>query len=212
MVKKTKIIFYSLFRLLTFYWTKVSPFALIDSCILSRKCAVSNNSRIYQSKIEEYSYIGKNCIIQHAEIGKFCSVGENCCIGLARHPIEWVSTSPVFHTGKNILKKNFANHTFHYIRKTMIGNDVWIGANVLIMPGVTIGNGVIIGAGSVITKDISSYLIVAGNPAKVIRLRFPEETCKLLEASMWWNYDEEKLAAVSKYFNDIDKFIEILDK
>lgn len=79
---------------------------------------------------------------------------------------------------------------------TVIGNDVWIGQNAVILPGVNIGDGAIIGANSVVGSDIEPYSIVAGNPAKVIRKRFDEETISLLLEFRWWDKSVEEINAL----------------
>lgn len=76
---------------------------------------------------------------------------------------------------------------------TVIGNDVWIGYNATIMPGIHIGDGEIIATNAVVTKDVPSYSIVGGNPAKLIRYRFDEETIDILNTLKWWNWDVEKI-------------------
>ena len=76
---------------------------------------------------------------------------------------------------------------------TVIGNDVWIGKNVTILPGVHIGDGAIIGANSVVTKDIPAYHIAGGNPCKIIRKRFEDELINYLEEIKWWDWDEKKI-------------------
>lgn len=73
--------------------------------------------------------------------------------------------------------------------KTIIGNDVWLGANSLVLKGVKIGDGAVIGAGAVVTKDVPPYAIVGGNPAKVIKMRFDDETIGKLMQLQWWNLD-----------------------
>lgn len=94
-------------------------------------------------------------------------------VGLAKHPMTWVSTSPAFYCGRGSIPKNLAVLDFcSDAPKTVIGHDVWIGKGVFIKGGVEIGNGAIIGMGSVVTKDVPPYTIVAGNPAREIRLRF----------------------------------------
>jgi virginiamycin A acetyltransferase len=76
---------------------------------------------------------------------------------------------------------------------TVIGNDVWIGQNVTIMPGVKVGDGAIIATNSTVTRNIESYAIYGGNPAKLIRKRFSDEKIAFLQKLQWWNWDEEKI-------------------
>lgn len=76
----------------------------------------------------------------------------------------------------------------------VIGNDVWIGYEAVVMAGVTIGDGAVIGTRAVVTKDVPAYTIVGGIPAKTIRKRFPEETIDALLALKWWDWPEEKIA------------------
>jgi len=91
-----------------------------------------------------------------------------------------------------------------------IGNDVWVGYNVIITNKCKkIGNGAVIGAGSIVTKDVPAYSIVAGNPAKVIKYRFDEKTIDKIEKSKWWNYTPEQLM---EFYNYIDKPIDFCDK
>lgn len=91
----------------------------------------------------------------------------------------------------------------------IIGNDVWIGADVIIMGGVHIGNGAVIGAGAVVAKDIPPYAIVVGNPARVIKYRFDDDTIRKLQEMKWWFWPENKIKNSIKYMGDIDKFIEM---
>ena len=78
---------------------------------------------------------------------------------------------------------------------TVIGNDVWIGFNATIMPGVHIGNGAIIGTNALVTKDVPDYAIVGGNPAKLIRMRFDQETREKLLEIKWWDWSIDKILA-----------------
>ncbi len=93
-----------------------------------------------------------------------------------------------------------------------IGNDVWIGANVLILDGVTIGNGAIIAAGAVVTKDVPPYAVVGGVPAKIIKYRFNKEEIDFLEQLKWWEKDEKWLTEYGKYFNNVELLKNILNK
>ena len=121
-------------------------------------------------------------------IGKFCQIatGVEFIMNDANHQMSAVSTFP-FYTldGWDMEAPSAADMPFK--GNTVIGNDVWIGQNAVILPGVNIGDGAIIGANSVVGSNISPYTIVAGNPAKVIRKRFDEELIDLLLRFKWWD-------------------------
>ena len=121
-------------------------------------------------------------------IGKFCQIatGVEFIMNDANHQMSAVSTFP-FYTldGWDTEAPSAADMPFK--GNTVIGNDVWIGQNAVILPGVNIGDGAIIGANSVVGSNISPYTIVAGNPAKVIRKRFDEELIDLMLRFKWWD-------------------------
>lgn len=117
---------------------------------------------VAESRVDRFTYISDHTMITHCDIGAFCSIGSYCNIGCAAHPISYVSTSPIFLTGKNPLNKNFSRIEFNPYEKTIIGNDVWIGTHVLIKSGVKIQDGAVIGSGAVVTKDIGAYEIWGG--------------------------------------------------
>ena len=168
---------------------------------------VASFSHLVNTKIGKYSYVANYFTIVDTKIGNFCSIADNVIIGGASHTISWVSTSPVFHKGNNILKKNFSNHNFNPYLNTIIKNDVWIGVNCLIKSGLTIENGAVIAMGSVLTKNVGSYEIWAGNPAKLIKKRFSNEVIQKLIQSSWWNYDKNILTIKSKNFNNVEFFL-----
>jgi len=205
MYKLFNIIFYKIFYIMIN--SKISIKAFVIDSQISKKSAIAKLSRIYHSKIEKYSYIGKNSTVQYTSIGKFCSIGENVFIGLAKHPSDWVSTSPLFYSGRNILKKKIGSNDYFYDKTVVIGNDVWIGNNVMIMSGVKIGDGVIIGSGAIVTRDIPSYSIVAGVPAKLLKMRFDNSIIDKLLNIKWWDFDEKYIVKLGDYVNDIDEFI-----
>lgn len=134
----------------------------------------------------DYSYVGDYCSIPHAVIGKYCSIGERCSIGGWQHDYSRITTSPKVY--REILGKEYIDQ----IMQVEIGNDVWIGDNVVILKG-RIGDGAVIGAGAVVTHDIPPYAIAVGNPARVIKYRFDEETIGLLVKTKWWEFDSEIL-------------------
>lgn len=93
-------------------------------------------------------------------------------------------------------------------RQIIVGNDVWIGHSATIMGGVKIGNGAVIGAKAVVAKNIPPYAIAVGNPARVVKYRFDEETIRKFLAVKWWNWDLEKIADNFPLMNDPEKFLE----
>lgn len=179
----------------------------IKNSKLHKNSKVCSSSLVVNSKISRYSYVGNNCTIINTEIESFCSIADNCIIGGASHPIDWVSTSPVFHSGRNILRKNFSNHNFGTTKTTIIGNDVWIGNNCLIKSGVNIATGAIIGMGTVLTKDVGPYEIWGGNPAKMIRKRFEDHVINELIKDKWWKKNVNELEQDSELFNDVNKYL-----
>ncbi len=116
-------------------------------------------------------------------------------MGPANHRISSISTYP-FNVFGDTWSENTPPHLSQLPFKadTIVGNDVWIGRESLIMPGVKIGDGVIIAAHSVVTKDIEPYSIVGGTPAKLIRKRFDDELISLLFKVQWWNFGSSELA------------------
>lgn len=184
----------------------IALFSVLQQVKIDKKSAICSGVRFYRGKIGKYSYIGNNSFVIDTDIGNFTSISTDCYIGGASHPIDWVSTSPVFHKWENIMKKNFSRHDFEIFKKTKIGNDVWIGNRVMIKSGVTIGDGAIVGMGSVVTKDIGPYEVWAGNPAKLIKKRFDDETIKHLEDINWWDWEDDKIKKYANLFNDIKEF------
>ena len=126
-------------------------------------------------------------------IGSYCSIGSGAVFMMAGnqgHKKEWISTFP-FYFQANIFKE--AKNGFEKMCDTVIGNDVWIGTEAMIMPGVTIGDGAVIAARAVVTKDVEPYTVVGGNPAVVIKSRFTEKEISQLHSMKWWNWKEEKV-------------------
>ena len=186
--------------------------AAITGSRLHKKARVCSGTQVNYSTIDRYSYVGHGGFLLSVDIGPFCSVADNCRIGGAEHPISFVSTSPVFHSGKNVFGCNFSDHPVAEPQRTTIGADVWIGANVIVKSGVTIGTGAVVGAGSVVTHDVPSYEIWAGNPARKIRDRFDKKTAEALEHSQWWTLSEEELFEKAKLFDNPAVFIGDIEK
>ena len=130
-------------------------------------------------------------------IGKFCQIaaGVEFVMNGANHQMNAVSTFP-FYTLEGWDMAPPAPADLPIKGNTVIGNDVWIGQNAVILPGVHVGDGAIIGANSIIGSDVSPYTIVAGNPAKVLRKRFDEDFIQILLAWKWWDKSIEEIQAL----------------
>lgn len=206
-MRKVTLLFRSLLQLPQRLFSKVSIFALVDQCTIHPTVAIQFGSRVYWSDIGKYTYINNNCWIINSKIGSFCSIAGNVMIGGGKHPLDFVSTSPVFYSERNILKRSFNKIDFEEYDKTIIGNDVWIGSYAFIKGGVTIGHGSVIGAHAVVTKDIEPYSIVGGNPARVIKKRFENTTIERLIKTKWWDYNDELLSKRASQFNNVEAFL-----
>lgn len=130
------------------------------------------------------------------KIGKFCSIacGAKFIFTSGNHSMKSLSnyTFPIFFDEWELDAKNIRD-AWDNKGDTVIGNDVWIGYEAVIMSGVKIGDGAIIGTRALVTKDIPPYTIVGGVPAKMIRKRFDDETIEKLERIRWWDWDYEKI-------------------
>lgn len=174
---------------------------------------LKNNVSLNSVNLGKFTYISTNTKIQYTTIGKYCCIGPDCKIGLGKHPSNtFVSTHPAFFSSSDQIQVSFSNEDyFNATESITIGNDVWIGANTIILDGVKIEDGAIIGAGSVVTKNIPAYAIVAGVPAKIIKYRFNKNEIDRLLDIKWWDLEIDFLKENYKKFHNIDDFYMILN-
>lgn len=144
-------------------------------------------------------------------IGKFCMIasGVQFIMNGANHLTDALSTYP-FAVFGNGWEHAMDGREYPFKGNTVIGNDVWIGYQATIMAGVHIGDGAIIATNSTVVKDVEPYSIVGGNPARLIKKRFPEETIQKLLELKWWDWSTEKITANVRHLtgNSIEKLIE----
>ena len=184
-----------------------------DVSEVSPKAKVYGKTQIYQSQIDDYSYVASGTQVICTEIGKFCSIADDVILGPGIHTLSQISSSPIFTEYYNAVGKSWTSKTVAKpFKPVRIGHDVWIGSRVVVMGGVTIGNGAVVGACAVVTKDVPPYAIVGGVPAKVIRYRFPEDVISKLEEIHWWDMPEEKLKSYIALFQKENIRIEELEE
>ncbi|PNQ76340.1 type B chloramphenicol O-acetyltransferase [Erythrobacter sp. SAORIC-644] len=139
-------------------------------------------------------------------IGSFCSIGSGAAFIMAGnqgHRSDWISTFP-FYWMPEIDAFEGARNGFEPAGDTVIGNDVWIGTEAIVMPGVKIGHGAVIGTRALVTKDVEPYAIVGGNPSKTLRMRFVEADIARLLELRWWDWIDDELKAAMPLLTDGD--------
>lgn len=165
---------------------------------VSTQAQIGENSVIYEGVdikdkvvLGKYNLVNKNTLIRSANTGNYVSIGPNCQIGMPEHPTDHMSTSPFIYNKYRSIIELYSWSEFQ--KAPIIGNDVWIGGNTIILQGVKIGNGAIVAAGAVVTKDVEPYSIVGGVPAKLIKKRYDEETIHYLLDLKWWDMPIKEL-------------------
>ena len=195
------------------FFKKVLRGKSIVNSNIHNTAVVYSGSDVVNSTIGRYSYIGYDSQLINCNVGSFCSIAGGLLAGMAEHPTQWVSTSPVFENVKNSgPKKRFSTFEVPPSKITIIGNDVWIGARVIVKQGVTIGDGAVIASGAVVTKDVPPYAIVGGVPANIIRYRFNDNTISQLLETKWWELSDNELQLLGDSIKDIPQFLEMLSE
>lgn len=168
----------------------------VTGSVLGNHCALEHRSLLLHSQMGDYSYLGMNTRADHLKIGKFCSISWNVSLGggydyhrLSTHHFWFVPALGLTQEGSGMEKSAF------FQKPLLLGNDVWIGANTVVMRGVQVGDGAVIGGGAVVTHDVSPYEIWARCPARKIGQRFSDEIIVELMEIQWWNCETDRLFA-----------------
>jgi acetyltransferase-like isoleucine patch superfamily enzyme len=163
----------------------------------------------------KYSGMNENCFVARATVGAYCAIGARTSINPFNHPTSWLSVNEFqYHPNsfdwvpeyRDFARLERTQDMFQYVT---IGNDVWTGHNVNILAGVSVGDGVIVGAGSVVTKDVPPFAIVAGVPARIVRMRFSDATIERLLRLKWWDLELSDLSGLP--FRDIERCLDRIE-
>lgn len=188
--------------------SKIWYMSVVKNTTLGEYTTIKNEVLLLNSEVWDYTYISHASNITFTKIWKFCSIGQNFKAWLGKHPTNFVSSHPIFYSLWRQCQTTFADKNYFEEREQIvIGNDVWIWTNVIIMDGVKIWDGAIIAAAAVVTKDVEPYSIVGWVPAKLIKYRFEPEQITYLLKFKWWDKDIEWIKKHYKDFHNIWWFI-----
>ncbi|MFI0843430.1 DapH/DapD/GlmU-related protein [Mesorhizobium sp. IMUNJ 23232] len=175
---------------------RIHPTAELKSCKLGRYAVIGERVILREVSVGDFSYFERHAEAIYTSIGKFCSIAANTRINALEHPIERITQHKLSYRPNEYFRYLGVDEAFRKRRqgkRVTIGHDVWIGHGAVVMPGVSIGHGAVVGANAVVTHDVDPFAIVAGNPARVLRLRFAADISQRIEKLAWWDWPAETL-------------------
>lgn len=174
----------------------IDPTATVRDAVLGRYTEIGARTVFAESTLGDYSYVVNDSNIIYTTIGKFCSIAAHTRINPGNHPMQRASQAHFTYRASAYFEDAQDEAAFFDWRRSTpvtIGHDVWIGHGAIVLAGRSIGTGAVVAGGAVVTKDVPDYTIVAGNPARIIRRRFPEEIAERLKALAWWDWEHAAL-------------------
>jgi phosphonate metabolism protein (transferase hexapeptide repeat family) len=183
------------------------PTAIVKSSRFGPWTVVGPRSQLLEVDFRDWSYTARDAEIFNADVGKFCNIAAGVRLNPTNHPMERATLHHfTYRSRSHHLADADDSEVFAWRRahRVVVGPDVWIGHNAIVLPGRRIGTGAAIGAGAIVTKDVPDYMIVAGNPARPIRRRVDEATEAKLKAIAWWDWSPARLRAALPDFRRLD--------
>ncbi|MBV8924460.1 MAG: chloramphenicol acetyltransferase [Bradyrhizobium sp.] len=184
----------------------IDPTAKVQEAALGAYCEVGARTILLDVAMGDYSYVVNDAQITYTTIGKFCSIAAMTRINPGNHPMHRATQAHFTYRASAYFPDEADEAEFFAWRRSFrvhIGHDVWIGHGAIVLPGRNVGSGAVIAAGAVVTKDVPAYTIVAGNPARPVKRRFPEGIAERLARLAWWDWSHGALHAALPDFRKL---------
>jgi phosphonate metabolism protein (transferase hexapeptide repeat family) len=184
----------------------IHPTARVRDALIGNYVEIHEFAQVRDSTVGDYSYLQEYVALLNTDLGRFCAVAAMTRMGAPNHPYTRVTQHRLTYTPEYYWPEKKRDAAFFADRaadRCVVGNDVWFGHGVAVLPGVTVGDGAAIAAGSVVTKSVAPYTIVAGVPARQIKRRFDERNAERLQRLAWWNWDDSRIAEAVEDFRDL---------
>ena len=196
-------------RIIKYPYLRICENAKILQSEIAGNLTIDFGSCINRTTVGRYFGLGCFSYVANSDIGSYCTFGSRVSVGAFSHPTDWLSIHEIQYRntfniyGDTVIKNDINIAPVN--KRTVIGNDVWIGDNACVKAGVILGSGCIVGLGAVVVTDVPPYAIVGGNPARVLRYRFSEDLIVKLLDVKWWNYSPDELRGID--FSDVNSAI-----